>query len=189
MDFLGGNLLYLLLTEENVKILASQVHPIDNNSVPYNFSSTTSPLLHNAARALNLPARSSKSYLQLFGLPSYSSSTGASHSTASQPNGIHAHKHTQTLDDKYTGHILVSGYNVSYVLPKEFPPRFKDDAPSNTGTGSFRRRSSISDKGNMHFVAAIELWVPYLSKPPRAPYLVSPSFLPNSTLTRQILDR
>lgn len=171
----------LLLTEENVKILASQVHPIDNNSVPYNFSSTTSPLLHSAARALNLPARSSKSYLLLFGLPtsssySYSSSsTNTGRSTASQPNGIHGHKHTQTLDDKYTGHILVSGYNVSYVLPKEFPPRFKDDISNNGATtGSFRRRPSISDKGYMHFMAAIELWVPYLSKPPRAPYLVGP---------------
>lgn len=27
----------------------------------------------------------------------------------------------------------------------------------------------------MHFMAAVELWVPYISKPPRAPYLVRSS--------------
>ncbi len=49
---------YRMLTEENIKVLKSQVHPLDHNSAPYNFSSTVSPLLHSAARALNLPARS-----------------------------------------------------------------------------------------------------------------------------------
>ncbi|THH28498.1 hypothetical protein EUX98_g5693 [Antrodiella citrinella] len=35
-----------LFPEENVKILDSQVHPLDSSSAPYNFSSTTSTLLH-----------------------------------------------------------------------------------------------------------------------------------------------
>jgi len=152
--------------EENVKILTSQVHPIDNNSVPYNFSSATSPLLHSAARALNLPARSSKIYTSLFALPTPLASAVSSNRTGSSTNSISV----PTLDDKYTGHILVSGYNVSYVLPKEFPPRFKDD--SSLSMNALKRRPSISDKGHMHFMAVIELWVPYLSKPPRAPYLV-----------------
>lgn len=154
--------------EENVKITSSQVHPIDRDSVPYNFSSTSCPLLHSAARALNLPARSSKSYLTLFSsLPTPTGPSAASSSRMSSPsNGIN----TKALDDKYTGHILVSGYNVSYVLPREFPPRFRDEFGSSTG--ALKRRASISEKNNMYFMAAVELWVPYLCKPPRAPYLV-----------------
>jgi hypothetical protein len=42
-----------LWAEESVKILSSQVHPLDHNSVPYDFSSDLCPLLHHAARALN----------------------------------------------------------------------------------------------------------------------------------------
>jgi len=128
-----------LFPEENLKILDSHVHPLDHNSVPYNFSSTTSPLLHRAARALNLPARSATSYVS----PEDSSS-----STNLPP-----------LDDKYTGHILVSGYHVSYVLPKEFPRREHD---------SRTRRGSTT----MLFMAAIDIWVPFLSQPPFAPFLV-----------------
>ena len=35
-------------------MLSSEVHPVDNNSVRYNFSSTTSPLLNSTAWALNV---------------------------------------------------------------------------------------------------------------------------------------
>ncbi|KAI0950172.1 hypothetical protein AcV7_008720 [Taiwanofungus camphoratus] len=131
-----------LFPEENLKILDSQVHPLDSNSVPYNFSSTTCPLLHKAARALNLPARSSTSYVSL--------ADSISSSSASIP----------PLEDKYTGHILVSGYHVSYVLPKEFPRKESD--------GRSRRGSSM-----MHFMAAVDIWVPFLSRPPHAPFLLS----------------
>jgi hypothetical protein len=156
-------------SEENVKILASQVHPIDSNSVPYNFSSTNSPMLHNTARALMLPARSSQSYLSLFGpsAPSSPSMSGSRYSPSSLSN------HMPQLDEKYTGHILVSGYYVSFVLPKEFPPRSSsilndiESTPSNR-----RRRPSISEKSVLQFMAAIEMMVPLLSRPPRAPYLV-----------------
>jgi len=152
--------------------LTSQVHPIDGNSVPYNFSSATCPLLHNAARALNLPARSSVSYLSNFGLSHPTSSSIGSSSRSTASNGINP----PPLDDKYTGHILVSGYNVSYVLPKEFP-RFRgnDNEGSVRGTPvtPFRgRRGSVGEKNVMQFMAAIDMWVPYLSRPPRAPYLV-----------------
>ena len=154
--------------EENVKVTTSQVHPIDRDSVPYNFSSTSCPLLHSAARALNLPARSSKSYLTLFSsLPTPAGSSAASSNrTSSTSDGINM----KALDDKYTGHILVSGYNVSYVLPKEFPPRSRDEFGSSTN--AFKRRPLISEKNYMYFMAAVELWIPYLCKPPRAPYLV-----------------
>ncbi|KZT02313.1 uncharacterized protein LAESUDRAFT_730297 [Laetiporus sulphureus 93-53] len=133
-----------LFPEENLKILDSQVHPLDSNSVPYNFSSATSPLLHKAARALNLAARLSTPYVP----PSASESMSGS--SAGLPS----------LDGSYTGHILVSGYQVSYVLPKEFPRRDAD----NRG----RRGANM-----MHFMAAIDIWVPFLSRPPHAPYLLS----------------
>ena len=117
----------------------SQVHPLDANSTPYNFSSTTSPLLHKAARALNLPARSPQSYV---GSSSISSEA------------------ITPLDERYTGQILVSSYHVSYILPKEFPRKESD---------SRSRRPSVMAQ----FMAAIDIWVPFMSQPPHAPYLVS----------------
>ena len=117
----------------------SQAHPLDANSTPYNFSSTTSPLLHKAARALNLPARSPQSYV---GSSSISSEA------------------IPPLDERYTGQILVSSYHVSYILPKEFPRKESD---------SRSRRPSVMAQ----FMAAIDIWAPYISQPPHAPYLVS----------------
>lgn len=158
-----------------MKILDSEVHPLDTNSVPYLFSSSTSPLLHNAARVLNLPARSQQSYLTLFGQRPASSSRFSSSSSPKDAD-------IPRLEEKYTGHILVSGYQVSFVLPKEFPPRSRmnaDDAelrsrPNlNALVTPRHRRGSISDKNVIHFMAGISMIVPYVSTPPRAPYLVS----------------
>ena len=119
----------------------SQVHPLDSNSTPYNFSSTTSPLLHKAARALNLPARSPHSYVSL---------ASSSSSSESLP----------PVEEKYTGQILVSSYHVSYILPREFPRREADTRS--------KRQSIVA-----HFMAAIDIWAPFISQPPHAPYLVS----------------
>ncbi|KAI9069109.1 hypothetical protein FKP32DRAFT_1641328, partial [Trametes sanguinea] len=130
-----------LFPEENLKILDSQVHPLDGNSAPYNFSTVTSPLLHKAARALNLPARSSQSYLP--------TDTSVSSSDLLPP-----------LDERYTGQILVSSYHVSFILPKEFPRREVDSRS--------KRPAAFAQ-----FMAAIDLWVPLLTQPPHAPYLLS----------------
>ncbi|KAF9066299.1 hypothetical protein BDP27DRAFT_1330787 [Rhodocollybia butyracea] len=107
-----------LFPEENVKILSSQVHPLDNNSTPYNFDST---------------------------LPDRSKQTSVS----------------DVVDTNYTGHILISSYHISYVLPKLFPISIS------------RRRSSIGERTHFQFMAAIDLLVPFASTPPRAPYLLS----------------
>jgi hypothetical protein len=165
--------LIITIEEGNLKMLGSEVHPTDSNSVPYNFSSTTSPLLNNTARALNLPARSQKSYLSVFGLPSSSASVMSSTSRASSSTST-SHTAIPPLDDKYTGHILVSGYNISYVLPKEFPPRFGEDSAIRVSTFSAAkmRRGSVGERNNMHFMAGLDLWVPYVCRPPKAPYLV-----------------
>ncbi|KAI0672915.1 hypothetical protein C8Q78DRAFT_970556 [Trametes maxima] len=130
-----------LFPEGNLKILTSEVHPLDANSAPYNFSSSASPLLHKAARALNLPARST----QLYGT---NSAGGAS--SDSPPS----------LDEKYTGLIAVSSYHVSYVLPKEFPRREADSRS--------KRLSTVAQ-----FMAAIDIWAPFLTQPPHAPFLLS----------------
>lgn len=169
-----------LFPEENIKILNSQVHPLDNNSAPYTFSSATSPLLHNAARELNLPARSSQSYLSLFNLPySQSPPSLGNSSRSSSSNGANP----PLLEEKYTGHVLVTGYQVSYVLPKEFPPRYgfggmapeseRDDSRGTSfSSRRISRRGSVGERPALQFMAAIEIWVPLLTKPPRAPYLV-----------------
>jgi hypothetical protein len=83
------------------------------------------------------------------------------------------------LEDKYTGQVTVSQYHVAYITPKEFPPRYRSDNEEeaylsriNPTASVRRRRASISEKNVLQFVAAIDLWVPFVSKPPRAPYLV-----------------
>ncbi|KIJ69176.1 hypothetical protein HYDPIDRAFT_24029 [Hydnomerulius pinastri MD-312] len=164
-----------LFPEENLKLLSAQVHPIDHNSVPYNFSSATFPMLNNAARALNLPARSQKSYMSVFGLPTPASSTMHSNRTPTSTASSSA-TNVSPVDERYIGHIIVSGYNISYILPKDFPPRFgSDDSAMRVSTFSATkmRRGSISERNNMHFMAAVDLWVPYISRPPRAPFLIS----------------
>ncbi|KAF8163441.1 hypothetical protein B0H34DRAFT_856929 [Crassisporium funariophilum] len=164
-----------LFPEENVKVLTSQVHPLDSNSVPYNFSSTVSPMLHNAARALNLPARSQENYHSAFNLSKSNGTTSSSHSDK-PTNG----NTTSPIDVQYTGHILVSGYSISFVLPKVFLSRRRNGGfPSDneeegfSRTPSTRRRSSVGERNQAHFMAAIDLWVPFLCRPPRSPYLLS----------------
>ncbi|KAG1778480.1 hypothetical protein EV702DRAFT_1044377 [Suillus placidus] len=174
MDAVSPGSTLPLFPEGNLKMLGSEVHPTDSNSAPYNFSSTTSPLLNNTARALNLPARSQKSYLSVFGLPTSSASVMSPASRASSSTST-SHTAIPPLDDKYTGHILVSGYNISYVLPKEFPPRFGEDSAIRVSTFSAAkmRRGSVGERNNMHFMAGLDLWVPYVCRPPKAPFLIS----------------
>lgn len=163
-----------------MKILTSQVHPIDNASVPYNFSSTVSPLLHNAARALNLPARSMETYNSVFNLSLASTTSSVSSNRISKSmNGSTTSENVAPIDGQYTGHILVSGYHISYVLPKIFPSRNRDGLPTDDeGEGFTRssmrsRRPSVGERNTAQFMAAIDMWVPYVSRPPRSPYLVS----------------
>ncbi|KAF9469218.1 hypothetical protein BDZ94DRAFT_1317152 [Collybia nuda] len=169
-----------LFPEENVKILTSQVHPIDSDSVPYNFSSTVSPLLHNAARALNLPARSMDAFDSVFDISPVSTTPVAGSSRISKPmSGSATSENIPPIDVQYTGHILVSGYHISYVLPKNFPSRHKvDGLTDNEGEGFTRsssrgRRTSVGERNAAQFMAAIDMWVPYVSRPPRSPYLLS----------------
>lgn len=157
----------IISAEENVKVLHSQVHPLDSSSAPYNFSSAASPLLHRAARALNLPARSSHTFHTAHGLspqsPKSSSSTSYRQSASAHEDGL--------VDEKYAGQIVVSGYQISYILPRAFPSSYADpDTQSRSSLG--KRRSSLVEKNHMQFMAAIDMLVPYVSRPPRAPYLV-----------------
>ncbi|KAF9454624.1 hypothetical protein P691DRAFT_692348 [Macrolepiota fuliginosa MF-IS2] len=164
-----------LFPEENIKILTSQVHPLDSNSVPYNFSSTGSPLLHNAARALNLPARLPTTFNGAFRL---SSTTNKASSTVSTSRSSEPEATTiPPVDPQYTGQILVSGYHIAFVLPKHFPSwdhaRTEEESERSSHLPHHKRRLSIGDRNHAHFMAAIDMWVPYVTRPPRFPYLLS----------------
>ncbi|KAG6851297.1 hypothetical protein H0H93_011733 [Arthromyces matolae] len=153
-----------LFPEENVKIMSSQVHPLNNHSVPYNFSSTLSPLLHKAARALNLPARSTESFNVAFSIPQHS---GVNINGGGSEN-------IPTVDPQYTGHILISGYQVSYVVPKVFLARSKNLSDTESDEPVRKsRRMSIGERESAQFMAAIEMCIPFVSQPPRYPYLLS----------------
>lgn len=164
-------------TEESVKVLTSQVHPLNHKSVPYNFSSTISPMLNTAAKALNLPARSMESFQSAFHLPLSPEIPTITASTRTQrTNGNPSSSEIiPPVDVHYTGHILVSHYSVSFVLPKVFPSVNSDNRLSDneeTEGISSRQRVSIGEKNYAQFMAAIDMWVPFVCKPPRAPYLV-----------------
>ncbi|KAG6862067.1 hypothetical protein C0995_007197 [Termitomyces sp. Mi166 len=165
-----------LFPEENVKILTSYVHPLNNHSVPYNFSSTLCPLLHRAARALNLPARSTETFnsansIPVISPPSRSESRSVKSNKISVDGGS---ENIATVDIQYTGHILVSGYQISYVLPKVFPTRPKNLSETESEDYARRpRRLSVGDRGSAQFMAAIDMWIPFVSHPPRYPYLLS----------------
>lgn len=151
-----------------MKIHTSQVHPLDQNGVPYNFSSTVFPLLHNAARALSLPQRSHEDFNTVVSSFNLNGNTSSSRSLNVE-NG----EKVSPIDVQYTGHILVSGYSISFVLPKVFLPRRKDFNQLDTGgTPASRRRPSIGERNQALFMAAIDMWIPFLGKPPRSPYLV-----------------
>ncbi|KAJ7572041.1 hypothetical protein C8J56DRAFT_1009446 [Mycena floridula] len=151
-----------LFAEENVKIIESQVYPLDpNTSAPYNFSPEVFPLLNNAARALNLPARLPETFASAFGL---------SHSPLASSRVSNASTKSDILDTRFTGEIVVGGYQIAYVLPKEFPSQDEDH---HSRSSFSKRRSSIIERSNQHFMVAIDMVVPYVSRPPKAPFMLS----------------
>ncbi|KAF8651432.1 hypothetical protein AX16_004733 [Volvariella volvacea WC 439] len=154
-----------LFAEQKVKVLAAQVHPLDSNSVPYNFSATLSPMLQNAAHALNLPTKSHETFHSAFDLPPPSSPVVTSSRLPGNSENV------PPVETHYAGCILVSDYHISYVVPKvllQYKPSTTLDRSTSRG-----RRASITEKNHLHFMAAIDMWIPYLTTPPRSPYLLS----------------
>ena len=166
-------LISFIAIEENVKILTSQVHPLDSNSVPYNFSSSTSPLLHDAARALNLPPRLPTTFDATYHLSPSPILTSIASTNCSTESGSVA---IPPVDPYFTGQILVSGYNIAYVLPKYFPSREIGQHESEFSHSLHnKRRPSVGDRNYAHFMAAVDMWVPFVTRPPRFPYHVRTS--------------
>ncbi|KIY65486.1 hypothetical protein CYLTODRAFT_445321 [Cylindrobasidium torrendii FP15055 ss-10] len=169
-----------LFPEDNIKVVTSHVHPLDSNSVPYHFDPKAAPLLHRAARSLCLSSRSNITFNDAFAIdPGASVYRASSSSTTSNgDNGL--------VDEKYSGSIVVSGYNVSFVVPKYIP---EPAEPSSKISFGQSRRMSLSDRPHAHFMAAIEMLVPYVSRPPRSPYLLSipaPTKCLNNTIKLRI---
>ncbi|KLO19143.1 hypothetical protein SCHPADRAFT_992919 [Schizopora paradoxa] len=151
-----------IFAEEGVKLKDHQVHPLDAESAPYDFSLKENPMLNKAARALNLPGRSTRSYLSLFEGRGQQISNHSSKSVVPE------------LEQRYSGYIIVSGYNICFVLPKEFPPTSRPGSDGNAASLSRSgRRSSILGRASLQYMVALDLWVPFSSKPPKAPYMVS----------------
>ncbi|GJE96428.1 hypothetical protein PsYK624_126250 [Phanerochaete sordida] len=137
-----------LFPEENLKIIRAYVHPLDQSSVPYNF---THYMLRRAARALGLPNPSSELYQSLF-----DSVRAPMSPTVASPD-------LDVLEAKYVGEITVNQYQVCYVPPREFP------LSTRSYDGSYGRRTSANQ---LQFMAAIEIWAPFIAKPPQHPYLL-----------------
>jgi hypothetical protein len=125
------------VAEESLKIVDSVVHPIDHYNVPFAFSNSS---LLQASRALNLPNRSSKSYLSLF--PHLS------------PDRV--------LDERLIGHISIVDFQVTYILPKELPPKIEERL----------HNPSARSSDTLNFIAALDMVLPFRSVPPTSPFTV-----------------
>jgi hypothetical protein len=73
------------------------------------------------------------------------------------------------LNERLTGHISVVDFQVTYVLPKEFPQI----------SGSQDRPFTPNSRSNsiLNFMAALEVVLPFRSVPPLSPFTVC--YLPN----------
>ncbi|KAF8179075.1 nucleoporin Nup186/Nup192/Nup205 [Mycena galopus ATCC 62051] len=136
--------------------------------------------------------RSSEVYHAAFGLsPPATSASVAGSVRSTKSNGLFASNRAATppIDTKYTGHIFISNHHISYVLSKVFPTRYQDSEAYSRPSGSLRH-SSIIERNTAQFMAAIDMFVPYTSRPPRSPYLVSiptPRCLHNNIRSRIFL--
>ena len=177
--------------ENKIRITQSKVHPLDERSVPYHFSATEQPLLQKTAIALQLGPKSSRSYHTLFSRLSPSLDPTISTGSRRGREGHLSNSVPPQNDERYTGYILVSGYNITLVLPKEFPPKpqitltgaesdgdegFAKDVQSPWLSRSAKRSSSFFHKNYLHMMAGIELFIPYVLTPPKGPFLVCSFF-------------
>ncbi|KAI5900510.1 uncharacterized protein SCHCODRAFT_02608109 [Schizophyllum commune H4-8] len=159
--------------EENIRILSSQVHPLNAQFSPYKYLPAASPMLHKAARALRLQPPLDITYQDAHKLESTHSPSIAS---SSRSRIRETASDILPVDERYTGSIIVTAYHISYVVPKSFPSRppvEHSNEDLRSGTSSKVRRASIGEKTTINFMAAIDMFVPYLGRPPRSPYLLS----------------
>ena len=111
--------------------------------VLFNFSSTVSPLLYNASRALHLPARSSESFNSVFGTSKFNYNRFKFNNNKGDTNAEAA----PPIVVQYTGHILVSGYNISFILPKVFLSPLMNGGLSDNEEESFSRTPRLPSAG------------------------------------------
>ncbi|KAG8831745.1 hypothetical protein FRC17_002628 [Serendipita sp. 399] len=154
---------------ENVRIVTSKVHPLDSSSTPYAFSSTAVPLLHKAARSLNLPPRSNKSYYTFLGIPPPTPPAAS----PADPSSSRRAAAAAPLPLSVTGEINVSNFHICFILPRILPTRGAILADSNIDRTPRLRRGSLVEGKNIVFMAGVEIFVPFLSRPPRSPYQLS----------------
>ena len=154
-----------------MRIVDSKVHPLDSKSAPYAFSTTASPLLHSTARALNLPSRSNKSYYTFLGVPPSVESPGAS----GDPGSSRRAAAVAPLPLNLTGAITVSNFHICFILPRVLPTRgaVLADTDFDPLSRSYTRSAFGDNTGKqISFMAGVDVFVPYASRPPKSPYLV-----------------
>lgn len=152
------------LLEHNSRLLSSEVHPLDDRFRPYYFSPDNHPLIEKAVNSLQLPPALPKLYSSLFNV--------------NDPDTSRRHRGVDPA--RYSAQVLVSAYTVTLVLPKEFPPPkqssvldSEDDESSSRHSRSARKHTSAFSRNHLHYVVATELSIPFLTTPPRGPFLIS----------------
>ncbi|KAG2344300.1 hypothetical protein BDR05DRAFT_203844 [Suillus weaverae] len=149
----------------NLKMLRSEVHPTDSNSAPQPLqhctrsqsTSSLSKILSLCFWSTNVQRLCHESRLSciLFYID-------ISHCIPASGRRVYSSHPCQRVQH-------------SYVLPKQFPPRLGVDSAIRVSTFSAAkmRRGSVGERNNIHFMAGLDLWVPYVCRPPKAPFLTS----------------
>ncbi|KAH8826874.1 hypothetical protein DL96DRAFT_1464868 [Flagelloscypha sp. PMI_526] len=161
---------FSLFPEEKIRQLRWEIHPLDQNGVPYAFSSQSQPLIQRAAKELKLPSASSLSFYAACGIQAPGSTYAPSSFSGSK---TYSSQIAGPVDEKYTGAIIVADYCIAYVAPGSFPQRKHDSDSSSPPSRTKRRRSSIGERNTAQFLIALSFDLPFMSKPPRYPYLLS----------------
>jgi hypothetical protein len=129
------------------------------------------PLLHKTARALNLPPRSSNSYYTFLGIPPPSPALASPGESSTSRRAAAA----GPLPLSVTGEINVSNFHICFILPRILPTRGAILVDSESEQTPKNRRASFVERDgrSILFMAGVEIFVPFVSRPPKAPYLVS----------------
>ncbi|KAG8929133.1 hypothetical protein FRC02_005970 [Tulasnella sp. 418] len=167
---------YPLFPESDIRLGKYAIHPLDSNSTPYAFPPNASPLLHRAARVLNLKPASDRYYDEAL---------AASRGHHTSQRGPHE------LSPAIIGEIVVRNFHICFRSPKFTIVSASDSsqADSDSSFHQHRRRTSFGalsassgtggegrsrfgEKSDCYYVIALELRVPLAGRPPSSPFMI-----------------
>ncbi|KAF8305588.1 hypothetical protein DL93DRAFT_2232993 [Clavulina sp. PMI_390] len=163
-----------LFAEGSTRLVESVCHPLTSDGAPYAIPPKSTRLLRRAIRALNLPKPVSDNFTEQYG-------ASAPRTPSKSRSSI------VPISENYanvTGSIIVNNFEYCFHSPRVLLPPPKESG--GTVRGASRRSSlgaSLKEVPLSYHLIAMELFVPFASTPPQAPFMVNmglPRCLQNS---------